>query len=306
MNKKEDQEIPNTIKELLKDFSLNTKERLRLPIFQYYIITLILYNWDFLLYLLIDSNQILKKILFIKENFYSSERVLIPLFIAIVYSLLFPIIQFYIVKIQKGLNKQRINWNYETQIENANHRKSIQNILTGIKEKEDFEKQLEFEKNRNVNLQNEIQILRDEIIQLQKNYNDSSTESNNYKQEYYSLLSNFRFYLKHNNDINSKIKETFVEEQYFKYFNILIEIFNYVEISNNIDVSENFNEKLYKYLLYGNKEFIFSNNNLINERIIAHISNILMKYNLINNNDNSTNEYNNLLIFLKELNNIEQ
>lgn len=47
MNKKEDQEIPNTIKELLKDFSLNTKERLRLPIFQYYIITLILYNWDF-------------------------------------------------------------------------------------------------------------------------------------------------------------------------------------------------------------------------------------------------------------------
>lgn len=74
MNKKEDQEIPNTIKELLKDFSLNTKERLRLPIFQYYIITLILYNWDFLLYLLIDSNQILKKILFIKENFYSSRE----------------------------------------------------------------------------------------------------------------------------------------------------------------------------------------------------------------------------------------
>ena len=270
----------NSLKNFFSDFTSNMNERLRLPIFQYYTIILCFYNWDLILYLIYDNQTILNKIKYIKNNFYSSYRYLIPLLLAIIYSVFFPIIQFYIITIQKNFERKRIGWNQELQTETANHKKNIQDILTGIKEKEDFSQQLEFERNKNLISQDELEILRTETLSIQKKLNDSISETNEIKNKYYSLLSSFKFFAKNTSEINSEMIEEYGEEKYFYFLNILIEIYNAPEIRKDISMEKNFPKKLFSFINDGESS-IFSDKKLIDERIKKHISNVLLKNNLI-------------------------
>ena len=270
----------NTLKNFFTDFASNLNERLRLPIFQYYIIILFFFNWDFILYLIYDNKSILDKINYIKNNFYSHNRYLIPLMLAVAYSVFFPIIQFYIIKIQKNFERKRIGWNQELQTETANHKKNIQDILTGIKEKEDFSKQLDFEKSKNIISQEELELLRSEHLLIQKKLNDNVGETNEIKSKYNSLLSSFKFFAKSTNDLNKEMIEEYGEEKYFNFLNILIEIFNTPEIRKDVSMEENFPKKLFIFLNDGESS-IFSDKKLIDERIKKHISDVLLKNNLI-------------------------
>ncbi|MGA9212483.1 hypothetical protein [Kaistella sp.] len=270
----------NTLKNFFTDFASNLNERLRLPVFQYYIIILCFYNWDFILYLIYDNKSILEKINYIKNNFHSHNRYLIPLMLAVVYSVFFPIIQFYIIKIQKNFERKRIGWNQELQTETANHKKNIQDILTGIKEKEDFSKQLDFEKSKNIISQEELELLRSENLLIQKKLNDNVGETNEIKSKYNSLLSSFKYFAKNTDDLNKEMIEEYGEEKYFNFLNILIEIFNTSEIRQDISMKENFPKKLFRFLNDGESS-IFSDKKLIDERIKKHISDVLLKNNLI-------------------------
>lgn len=310
---KNSEENKNYISQVLSDFRTNTNERLRLPIFQFYLITLIIYNWDLILFLIIDKNEILTKIYFIKDKFYSNNRYLIPLILSILYSLLFPTIQFYIIKVQRKFNNKRIEWDYDNQTSNANHKKKLQNILTGIQEKEDFEKQLDFEKQNNKNLKIEIQNLRDQLIIFQNTKNETTSEINTLNKNYYNLVSNFKFFLSQTSDFDNKIKEIFGEDNFFKYVNILIEIFNYSDIHKNMEIQKEFTEKLYEYLTNNNQNFNFSNNKIIDENIKKHIDNILIDNQLISKNKSSVlgeytsrnEDFSNFINFMKELYHIE-
>ena len=270
----------NTLKNFFTDFASNLNERLRLPVFQYYIIILCFYNWDFILYLIYDNKSILVKINYIKINFYSHNRYLIPLTLAVVYSVFFPIIQFYIIKIQKNFERKRIGWNQELQTETANHKKNIQDILTGIKEKEDFSKQIDFEKSKNIISQEELELLRSENLLIQKKLNDNVGETNEIKSKYNSLLSSFKYFAKNTDDLNKEMIEEYGEEKYFNFLNILIEIFNTSEIRKDVSMEENFPKKLFRFLNEGESS-IFSDKKLIDERIKKHISDVLLKNNLI-------------------------
>lgn len=305
-NNKENFTSSNSLKNFLSDFTSNINERLRLPIFQYYIIILCFYNWDFILYLIYDNQTILNKIKYIKSNFYSFYRYLIPLLIAILYSILFPIIQFYIIKIQKNFERKRIGWNQEAQTISANHKKNIQDILTGIKEKEDFSKQLEFEKNKNIIVQDELELLRAENLNIQKKLNETISEINEIRSKYYSLSSSFKFFAKSTSEINNEMIEEYGEEKYFDFLNILIEMFNIPEINKNILLEKNSPKKIYDFLINGESS-IFSDKELIDNRVKDHISNILLKNNLIKevnspmfgNLKAQSKEYNEFINFIK-------
>ncbi len=304
-DRKENFQINNSLKNFFSDITSNINERLRLPVFQYYVIVLCFYNWDFILYLIYDNQTILNKIKYIKTNFYSSYRYLTPLLLAILYSVLFPIIQFYIVKIQKNFERKRINWNQELQTETANHKKKIQDILTGIKEKEDFSKQIEFEKNKNLILQEEMELLRTQNLNTQKKLNDSINETNETKSKYHSLLTNFKFFVKNTDEVNNDMIEEYGEEKYFEFLKILLDIFNISEINKNISREKNFPKKLYSFL--SGEPTVFSDREIIDERIKNHISEVLKKNNLVREIDSTmfgnlttqTNEYKEFINFIK-------
>lgn len=74
--------------------------------------------------------------------------------------------------------------------------------------------------------------------------------------------------------------EEYGEEKYFNFLNILIEIFNTSEIRKDVSMEENFPKKLFRFLNEGESS-IFSDKKLIDERIKKHISDVLLKNNLI-------------------------
>ena len=122
--------------------------------------------------------------------------------------------------------------------------------------------------------------MRSENLLIQKKLNDNVGETNEIKSKYNSLLSSFKYFAKNTDDLNKEMIEEYGEEKYFNFLNILIEIFNTSEIRQDVSMKENFPKKLFRFLNDG-ESFIFSDKKLIDERIKKHISDVLLKNNLI-------------------------
>lgn len=107
--------------------------RLKLPILVTYLIVLIIYNWQIILYLLFKIAPIDEKIDYIVQKHHDSyiQNVLIPIIIAFVYTLLFPILQVGINLLFSWFKRINIKLNRQEELDDAIHKFRMQENLTG-------------------------------------------------------------------------------------------------------------------------------------------------------------------------------
>lgn len=81
-----------TFSEVLKDVLEASKERIKTPIAGAFTIVFLLYNWRPIVLLFSSQNPIEKSIIYIDKNFIGRDTVLIPFLIALIYSIIVPIV----------------------------------------------------------------------------------------------------------------------------------------------------------------------------------------------------------------------
>ncbi len=159
----------NAVKENYKEVVSHFKSKLKLPIVLTYSIILILYNWDIIYYLIFQKGDVLENILYIKNiNNIWHHRILNPIFIAIFYALLFPILQVGINYVFSWFKNKNNELERNEELDNAKHRFQVQKEISGSQELEVLNNQINslmVEKN---NLNNQISNINEQNEQLSK------------------------------------------------------------------------------------------------------------------------------------------
>ncbi|MTH16213.1 hypothetical protein [Flavobacterium sp. LC2016-01] len=243
-----------SVKTSIKNINNEFKNKLRLPIIITYSVVLFLYNWDILFYLAFEKDNALNKIEYVKNNFFTVnfERIWKPIFIATLYSILFPFIQVLINKILQFFKRYNNKITREEEIENANHNFNIQQQLTGKQSLQQLQNkidQLILEKDELIATNNSlISQIRSENIE----YLDSKQIQNS---EYEKTAKEF---FKDVNKLGNEEKSTFIE------------LISLIDELNNATVSS---DEIMKKLIF--------------PQHFKRALGILIKYNLIEKNEYS-------------------
>lgn len=229
----------NAIKENYKEVVSHFKSKLKLPIVLTYSIILILYNWDIIYYLIFQKGDVLENILYIKNidnDWY--HRILNPIFIAVFYALLFPILQVGINYVFSWFKNKNNELERNEELDNAKHRFQVQKEISGSQE-------LESLNNHITNLSNDKETLNKQIKILIKEKEDLQLEKIKLSSE--NKFKNAEFLFKPPQDITiTKLAKQIVEE--YKKFttekqSCLIDIFKYYQKNEVIkDKDEEFSK----------------------------------------------------------------
>jgi hypothetical protein len=107
--------------------------KIKLPILSTYVIVLLVYNWQIILYLLFVARPMEFKIEYIIEKHHDKyfSNIIIPIIISFAYTLAFPILQVAVNFLFNWFKKINKNLNRQEELEDANHRFQLQQNLTG-------------------------------------------------------------------------------------------------------------------------------------------------------------------------------
>jgi len=121
------------LKNTFTNLQLEVKNKFRLPIIITYSIILVLYNWDIVFYLAFQNDIAINKINFVKKNNneFKFLRVLIPILIAIAYSIIFPLIQLILNIVLQYLKRINNNITRNEELDQAKHNFNVQLQLAG-------------------------------------------------------------------------------------------------------------------------------------------------------------------------------
>ncbi|WP_448606004.1 hypothetical protein [Paenimyroides ceti] len=176
----------------IKDYII---ARLKVPIFFYYLLALVLWNWDILLMILKSKFDIEDVIWYIKNHYNGSQRLWFPLLLATISSIAFPLAMVGLDWLLKFVNIARIKSAKQVSVEEAYAQYDIQSARNKTNELKSLNDLIE---NRN----NEINDLKSKIdelnIQLQTsldNHINLSKSLDNSKQEI-QKLSNSNSYMR--------------------------------------------------------------------------------------------------------------
>ncbi len=127
-------ELIDELKNNFTNIHNELKNKLKLPIIIItYSVVLILFNWDILFYLAFENSSALKKIQYVKLNFFTEnfERIWKPILYAIVYSILFPFLQVIINQIIQYFKRYNNKITRKEEIDNAVHNFEVQQQFSG-------------------------------------------------------------------------------------------------------------------------------------------------------------------------------
>lgn len=126
-------EVIEEVKTNFSNIHNEIKHKLKLPIIITYSVVLLIYNWDILFYLAFESNSALKKIQYVKLNFFTEnfERIWKPILYSILYSILFPFLQVLINQVVQFFKIFNSKITRKEEIDNAIHSFNIQQQLSG-------------------------------------------------------------------------------------------------------------------------------------------------------------------------------
>ncbi|MGG5506723.1 MULTISPECIES: hypothetical protein [unclassified Myroides] len=150
------------IKSNLQEIKEYTMDRLKMPIFFYYFVILIVWNWDIILFIWKSNYPIEYVIKIIKQNGFEPTRYLYPLIIAAVGNFVFPFIMLVIELSLSKITKKRNDTALEIELKKAEKEYRVLEVKTGIKtisELEDKKNKLEEERDT---LNNEVTSLTEE------------------------------------------------------------------------------------------------------------------------------------------------
>lgn len=149
-------------------------ERLNTPVFFYYLIALLIWNWDILLIILRSKKNVEYLIELIKNNYSDILRVFFPLIFAFLSSLLFPFLMFLIDIILSYINVWRINATVKIGVANINKNLTVENLI--IKQSDvylDLKNEKEFLENNYKNVIKDLDITNNNLIKDLKSSNSS-------------------------------------------------------------------------------------------------------------------------------------
>ncbi len=138
-----------TFFDFLKELNDTAKDRLKTPITGAFVFSFLIYNWRPIALLSFSEASIEDKIVVINHEYCNRWSILIPFFIALIYTIIVPILSVLIDRLLISTKKARIMNIYasktktvEEKIELAKKEFQLKNIETGNKQIEDFQTQI--------------------------------------------------------------------------------------------------------------------------------------------------------------------
>ncbi|MFH7014655.1 hypothetical protein [Flavobacterium sp. FlaQc-47] len=188
-----------TLADLIKDFIDTTKERLKTPISGAFLWSFIIFNWRPIVLLLFSNTSIENKIIVINHEYCNFWALFFPFFIALFYTILVPKLMLQIDKSLIETKEERIN-NIYLEKEHLVDKKTtlaskeflLKSAESGNKEIQELLDQIESLKQHNFSLQESIKqindsnkntieelnkrlkISNDSLIELQRNYSNTT------------------------------------------------------------------------------------------------------------------------------------
>lgn len=139
-----------TIEEIAKDFIDTSRERLKTPISGAFLWSFIIYNWRPIFLLLFSNASIENKIIVINHEYCNFWAILLPIFIALFYTILIPKLMLSIDKALFETKKERVDTKYDAtehfkdrHIDIAKKDFLLKSVESGSKEKQDFLDEIE-------------------------------------------------------------------------------------------------------------------------------------------------------------------
>lgn len=167
-----------TIPELIKDFFENAKERLKNPFSGALLWSLIIYNWRPLFLLMFSDAIIEDKIVVINHEYCKIWGIIVPLIMAIIYTVGLPFLMLQFEKILRNTTKKRIGLTYDTRedrldgkITLADKEFTLKNKLSGNKEIQDYLDEIE-------SLKEQVEIQKESIKQINETNKTTIDELN--------------------------------------------------------------------------------------------------------------------------------
>lgn len=137
--------MPMTIFEFLKDLNDTAKERLKTPISGAFFFSFLLYNWRPIFLLLFSEASIEDKIIVINREHYNWENLLYPILLALIYTIVVPMLSVIIEKVLFSTKKARIKGIYYSKGIEINEKitfavkeNELKDALSGNKEKQEY------------------------------------------------------------------------------------------------------------------------------------------------------------------------
>ncbi|MCK8143189.1 hypothetical protein MW871_14965 [Flavobacterium sp. I-SCBP12n] len=233
-----------TFFDFLKDLNDTAKERLKTPISGAFIFSFAIYNWRPIAQLFLSTNSIEDRIEIINVEYCNWSAIIVPIVMALIYTLIVPAIMIMIDWILVPIKKNRITRIYvskefltEKKIKYASQEFKLKSVETGNKQIEEF--------------QMKIKTLEESLKQMNNSYNNTISELNerlsqsnllnvNYLEEVNFLKTN-----KESEESDSYIIKTIpkkIKEQFLRI--------NYSRTDGEIDFSNHdVSESLIKYLI---------------------------------------------------------
>jgi regulator of replication initiation timing len=185
-----------------------------------YLILLIIYNWQIILYLLFKNQQIDIKIKYVVDNYHDNywKGILIPIIMAFIYTLFFPILQVLINILFSWFKKADKNLNRREELEDAIHKFELQQNLTGQQSLERLQANIDLLTSENQKLINDNKNLLDRL----KDENLKDEQANNFRKTIsQKRQKEFDIYSK---NILSKFQEFTTEEK-----SVFLDLINYFD-----------------------------------------------------------------------------
>ena len=241
------------LKNNLSNIHNELKNKLKLPIIITYSVVLIIYNWDILFFLAFENKSALKKIIYVKSNFFTEnfERIWKPILYSIVYSILFPFLQVVINQIVQFFKRFNNKITRKEEIDNAIHNFEVQQQLSGQQSLEQLQNkinQLIIEKDKLISTNNDLienlksdsshlldsnSILNSEYDKTAKELLNEITKFNNEEKSTFLELINYLISTKDSSFYESSLEKKTSYPQHTNKSKEILKNFNIIESTGN-------------------------------------------------------------------------
>ncbi|MGV0923951.1 hypothetical protein [Empedobacter tilapiae] len=223
----------DVIKETKEDFKNVLLERLKLPIINYYIFFLIIYNWDIIVMLFFYKGNAeirIEKVKSLYESynflFVLNWRMLVPLIYSFISCMIFPYVSSFIESKLKRTNEKRIEDFYDLEDNKAEREKKVIDKRSGNLEKSKLITEVD-------NLKLQLFESEKEVTKLLTNNNENNSFNEKKIKEYKDLTDDLK---KHESDLISLLdsQRKFLYRVNIKFLKEKVLIFSEIKVDFSI------------------------------------------------------------------------
>ncbi|WP_060875411.1 coiled-coil domain-containing protein [Myroides odoratus] len=220
------------VKNSFNEIKEYTMDRLKMPIFFYYFVILLVWNWDIILFIWKSNYPIEYVIKIIKQNGFEPNRYLYPLIIAAAGNFVFPFIMLVIELSLSKITKKRNETALDIELQKAEKEFEVQRKRTGAVSLKDLQDQIDSLNKEKDDLSGQIVLnkmsleqVNKKIPELEKKLQKEQAEKDKFKQDVIKFTRHVDY-----NNLDEEINSFKTEVKRFEdnYINI-IEVFDFLK-----------------------------------------------------------------------------